>query len=106
MAAKSKLGVRLALRVPCLLAVFLAAAAPRANAGDAFTLTGSPAQARSSHAAAPLADGRVLVVGGSVTEFGFFFATATAEIYDPATATFTSTGSMAQARIGPKAVPL
>lgn len=66
-----------------------------------FTATGSMQTPRQSHTATLLPDGRVLIVGGlvqaggSVTPASF---TATAELYDPATGTFSATGSMAQGR--------
>jgi hypothetical protein len=76
-----------------------------------FTPTGPMGTPRSSHAAALLADGRVLIVGGqtnrstassgSITlasyelaETGSSDILATAELYDPATGTFSPTGSM------------
>jgi N-acetylneuraminic acid mutarotase len=58
-----------------------------------WTATGSMATARNSHTATLLASGKVLVAGG-------FNATATSlaltvsELYDPATATWTATGSL------------
>src|SRR3546814_7465710 len=58
---------------------------------------------RSGHAAVPLSDGRILIVGGITldpTTVSGGAATATAEIYDPATGQFTATGSMAQPRYG------
>ncbi len=51
--------------------------------------------AREGHTATLLHDGRVLLVGGN--DLGSH-AIATAELYDPATGTFTPTGSMAIAR--------
>jgi hypothetical protein len=51
--------------------------------------------ARSSHTATRLASGQVLIAGGQTTGG---VATATAELYDPNTATFTATGSMGAAR--------
>ncbi len=76
-------------------------------AAGTFTLTGSMKCGREIHAAAPLADGRVLVVGGSIrTQPGFGVTTRSAEIYDPATGAFTPTGSMSFSRTSPQAVPL
>jgi uncharacterized protein YjbI with pentapeptide repeats len=49
-----------------------------------------------------LADGRVLLVGGSSSNGNV----ATAEIYDPVSGTFSATGSMAQVRAYPTAVLL
>jgi hypothetical protein len=54
-------------------------------------------------AAAPLPDGRILIAGGldnTVT------ATAKAEVFNPATNTFTAVGSMSTPRNGPGAAPL
>lgn len=52
---------------------------------------------RRRQTASRLLDGRVLVAGGDASEL-LPDPTATAEIYDPATQTFSNTGSMAQAR--------
>src|SRR5262249_55726265 len=52
---------------------------------------------RSRHAAVALADGRVLVTGGFTTE-PLFVETATAELFDPNTGTFTPTGDMSVPR--------
>ncbi len=61
-----------------------------------FTGTGSMTIARSSHAATLLLSGKLLVTGG-----GNGTADATAELYDPASGTFSSTkGSMTEARSG------
>jgi Kelch motif len=54
-------------------------------------------------AAAPLADGRVLIAGGLDNTVG---ATATAEVFDPANNTFSAVGSMSVPRNGPGAAPL
>ena len=62
-----------------------------------FTPTGDMSTRRAFHTATLLADGRVLVTGGSLNGFPES-ATTSAEIYDPATGTFTPTGSMATAR--------
>jgi hypothetical protein len=55
-----------------------------------FTATGSMTTARAGHTATLLADGRVLIAGGSQE--------ASAEIYDPATGIFSPTGSMSTPR--------
>jgi hypothetical protein len=61
---------------------------------ETFTSTGTMTQVRGSHAAASLSDGRVLLSGG-YTGFPFTGSTlATAEIYDPASGTFTATAGM------------
>ena len=52
--------------------------------------TGGMRNPRSGHAATLLPSGKVLVTGG----FSGFYGLATAELYDPATATWSSTGSM------------
>jgi len=59
--------------------------------------TGSMIQGRFDAMSARLPDGRILVAGGQ-TDRDSITATATAEIYDPATGTFTATGSLAQPR--------
>ncbi len=58
---------------------------------------GSMATARTGHTATLLPSGKVLIVGGynSASEVGYF---ETAELYDPATGTWTATGSLAQRR--------
>lgn len=64
-----------------------------------FTMTGALATARERHTATLLADGRVLIVGGATSGgAGDLSPTATAEVYDPSTGTFSATGSMAEAR--------
>lgn len=59
--------------------------------------------ARSGHAAAKLADGRVLLVGGWSGGAG---VTKTAEVYDPAKGSFTAVGEMTAARGEATATPL
>jgi Bacterial Ig-like domain (group 2)/Galactose oxidase, central domain/Kelch motif len=64
-----------------------------------FTMTGAMATAREQHTATLLADGRVLIVGGTTsTGAGDLNPTATVEVYDPSTGSFSVTGSMAEAR--------
>ena len=53
-------------------------------------------QARYGHSAVLLDDGRVLVAGGNISSF--ITKTPNAEIYDPATDTWSSTGAMSTPR--------
>ena len=75
-------------------AMLLPISASAATAGP-WSATGSMATARSSHTATALADGKVLVVGGQNGNTRL----ASAELYDPATASWSSAGSTAEARI-------
>jgi hypothetical protein len=64
-----------------------------------WTPTGSMAQRRIEHVAALLPSGKVLVSGGYLDRGGeFIIATATAELYDPATGNWSSTGNMLRFR--------
>lgn len=60
-----------------------------------FTRVGDMTQGRTQHTASLLGDGRVLIAGGSVDVNGFgLFPSKTAEIYDPATQSFSPAGDM------------
>ena len=59
-----------------------------------FTQTGSMADARSAHTATALEDGRVLIIGGGSGHYPSQNIYRSAEIFDPATGKFTSTGAM------------
>jgi hypothetical protein len=61
-----------------------------------FAFTGSMASARLAHTATLLNNGQVLIAGGENTTG----VLATAQLYDPASGTFTATGSMTSARGG------
>lgn len=63
-----------------------------------FTQTGAMIDPRNNAAAARLADGRVLVAGGSSYEKDGSGSLASAESYDPATAKFSAAGTMTTAR--------
>jgi N-acetylneuraminic acid mutarotase len=66
-------------------------------ATGSWTATGPMIEARAHHTATLLADGKVLVAGGSGSAAGTD-SLATAELYDPATGTWTVTGTMIEAR--------
>jgi hypothetical protein len=63
-----------------------------------FSPTGSMSVARGFHTATLLADGRVLIAGGCATGWDGPFV-ASAELYDPTSGTFTTTGAMADLRV-------
>jgi hypothetical protein len=67
-----------------------------------FTSTGSMAEVRSGHTATLLNNNKVLITGGASAGAGppyFADGSNTAEIYDPLTKVFTTTGSMVTARV-------
>ena len=70
---------------------------------EAFGPTGPLDEARSGHTATLLPDGRVLIVGGGVPAKNRFtcpeVCIATAEIWDPSSDSFASTGSLTEARV-------
>jgi len=63
-----------------------------------FTVTGNMITGRLGHSSTLLPDGRVLIAGGSTSNF--LGRLATAELYDPDTGTFSSTGIMVTAQSG------
>jgi Kelch motif len=63
-----------------------------------WTVTGSMTTPRIGHTATLLPDGQVLVAGGEATVNGAFTVFASAELYNPATGTWTRTGRMNAAR--------
>ena len=68
-------------------------------AARTFTPTGSMTVPRAGQTITMLRDGRVLLTGG-VKNVGFRSELASAEIYDPASGTFSATGSMSVPREG------
>jgi N-acetylneuraminic acid mutarotase len=79
-------------------ALAAAHAAPKTSQANTWTPTAGPMSvARSGQTATLLPNGKVLIVGGS---------SAAADLYDPATGTFTPTGSMSMARPGATATLL
>jgi len=74
-----------------------------------FSATGSMAAERMHHAASLLSSGEVLIVGGIHSNYGepgVGFGLTSAELYDPATGTFSATGSMTTVRTPPTATLL
>jgi hypothetical protein len=76
-----------------------------------FTATGQMSRARDNHTATVLSDGTVLIAGGesqTCAGGGCFFSgtTTSAEVYNPATGTFTSAGAMLVSRGGQTATLL
>ncbi len=67
-------------------------------ASGTSTTTGSLGVARYRHRAILLADGQVLVVGGLAGPNNNSYPLTSAELYDPASGTWTATGSMSSAR--------
>jgi hypothetical protein len=80
-------------------------------AQGSFVGTGNMAETRGGHTANLLPNGKVLIAGGTDTggdipPVYFHNGSATAELYDPATGLFTSTGTMSAPRVGQSATLL
>ena len=77
---------------------------PQGFAG--FVPTGSMTAGRISHTATLLNNGKVLITGGAININTLTFITDSAELYDPATGTFTGAGRMTTVREGSTATLL
>jgi N-acetylneuraminic acid mutarotase len=71
-----------------------------------WTAAADMGEQRAVHSATPLTDGRVLVAGGIGMGFPTGTTLASAELYDPASRTWTATGDMGDARSGQAATLL
>jgi hypothetical protein len=69
-----------------------------AQSPGTFTATGNLTMERTQHTATLLTNGRVLIAGGFAILSGGFAVRASAELYDPSTRAFTTTGSMTTPR--------
>ena len=86
---------------PSSILLLVIAASAHAQSPGAFTAAGDMTTGRVQHTATLLLDGRVLIAGGHGDNSGdssIFSIFSSAEIYDPATGTFTATGNMTRAR--------
>lgn len=68
-----------------------------------WSATGNPSTARYDHVAVRLANGKVLIAGGSGDPIGFLTNT---EIYDPDTGTWSAAGNLSATRLAPRAILL
>ncbi len=71
---------------------------PTPAAAPSWSITGNLNTARYEHTATLLPNGKVLVAGGQSSLIPPFVALNSAELYDPATETWSSTGSLVTAR--------
>src|SRR5262245_13655301 len=79
------------IAVPILLTAGMVVVQPSAGQDGTWTITGSLHTARLFHTATVLSDGKVLVAAGTDSDF---FVLGSAELYDPASGTWTTTGSL------------
>jgi len=97
------------MKLGCFLPLFLAVAGRglflNAQPGGTFTATGNMTTPRADHTATLLPNGKVLIAGGVQQAFPSTVL-ASAELYDPATGSFTPTGDMSSPREGHSAVLL
>jgi N-acetylneuraminic acid mutarotase len=70
-------------------------------ATGSWTTVSPLVKARGYHVATLLLDGKVLVAGGTIAAGGIGKELASAELYDPATGSWSRTGSMKSARVRP-----
>ena len=94
--------------VPALAFGLLAPQAALGAGAGSYGSTGSMGTPRYAAVAAPLKDGRALVAGGYYDDGGGDHYLASAEVFNPATSSFTSAGvgAMGTARRGAVAAPL
>lgn len=76
------------------------------NGTGALQPTGSMSAARCGHTATVLQDGRVLIAGGQTVSESRILTSATAELYDPISGTFSPAGNMTVGRRSDTAIPL
>ena len=86
---------KLVTRLVVMAAMWIGFMPSISQAANTFANTGPLATARREHTATLLPNGKLLVVGGSTGSNG---SLASAEIYDPATGSWSVTGSLATAR--------
>ena len=94
------LSLLLLLLLPCTGSILAQAEAGTWSSADSMH------DAREGHTATLLSNGKVLIAGGCSGPNGNSLGLASAELYDPATGTWTLTGSMTTARVGPTATVL
>ena len=85
---------------------YLASAELYDPASGTWAATGALATNRAHHTATLLPNGKVLVAGGSFFWGGTWVYLSSAELYDPATESWTATGTMTTARERPTATSL